>query len=296
MNIFLSLLHHECTQIDQQPDCVKTCDEFSDAYYKDLSGLQDSPDNELNTLALDEVASAEQLARLISTMGPLKVATEKQRHCILTPEIHLDELNGPNPDIYYASVNINASVLQFAPPRGEENACDRQLGSMGLYYNADKDEIQAICSPDSPGRQWNDFAANGSLTKLYETCGYEFQQDYWKDITQPPGCYAVLSGGPCQKNFSQSGGNSDSCYCVFEEAVGLHCPLFAPVYYVNNRIVWQLGGLDFLGRMPGSRVFCDKADVDNKCRDMCETSVLTLNDFPACRGSDYHRKLSYVEI
>ena len=274
-----------------QPNCRQTCNTEFDTFYGNFSGLQDSPGNVLNTLKLSEVASELKLRELEDSFGPLKIATKKQRECILTPEVHEDELMGPTPYVYYASEMMSVAVDQFAPGSWDPTTgtpCDRELGSMGLWYDSEKNQIQAVCNPDSAGRIWNDFAVNGSLTELFEKCGYEFEQDYWLDMVAAPACNALLVAGTCQKNISQSGGNYDSCYCAYGESngVGIHCPMYGPIYYVNTRVVWQLGGRDYLGNMPGNRVFCNQVDTASSCTNMCETSTLTLEDFPACAPLD----------
>jgi len=122
----------EDTILAAQPNCQVTCDDRADKYFLEITGLKDSIFNEPNTVALDESASPEELKRLISTMSPLKVATKEQRECILNPERHLNELlPGRRPYIYYASVNINASELQFGPPR--DKPCDRYVFSYFVF-------------------------------------------------------------------------------------------------------------------------------------------------------------------
>jgi len=165
---------------------------------------------------------------------------------------------------------------------------------MGLWYNEDVREVQAVCNLDSPGRQWNEFAVNGSLNDLFIKCGYEFENNYWWDITDGPGCFAALTAAPCQRNISQSGGNHADCYCVAKTAVGIHCPVLGPIYYVNTRIMWQLGGLDFMGRMPGRRVFCKRATLADQCTDACTMPTLEGKYIQNFFGVHIHSKRSTV--
>ena len=66
------------------------------------------------------------------------------------------------------------------------------------------------------------------------------------------------------------------------DATGLHCPMFGPIYYMNLRILYQLGGVDWMLGMPGSRVKCDQGSEEISCADMCRVSPKCLCDFSDC--------------
>ena len=66
------------------------------------------------------------------------------------------------------------------------------------------------------------------------------------------------------------------------DATGLHCPMFGPLYYMNLRILYQLGGVDWMLGMPGSRVKCDQGSEEISCADMCRVSPKCLCDFSDC--------------
>lgn len=236
-----------------------------------------------NTVSLSQVN--DKLEALFNTLGNVTVATNEQRTCIMDWEDKAKLLGTENEDLFYAAYITNYSTFQFAPTYNA--ACDRQLGSAGLFFDEERLEVQSLCNPDSPGLLFNNFALNGSFTRLYEYCGYEFAGglNYWQTWTQGVGCYAVLTAGICQLPVSQSGGNVPACYCTIEKATGLRCPMFGPIYYMNVRVLGLLGGPELIGRMPGNRVTCHTNGTngaqDSSCSNMCD--VVTLQDFSECK-------------
>ena len=85
------------------------------------------------------------------------------------------------------------------------------------------------------------------------------------DISQGIGCNAMVTAGPCQTCKAASGGNWEACYCTGEDAIGVHCPMYGPIYYMNQRILYQLGGVDWMLGMPGSRAKCAQGNVEQNC-------------------------------
>ena len=165
---------------------------------------------------------------------------------------------------------------------------------MGLFFDKDLEvaiqgeepetQVMSICNPYSPGKQWNKYLFNDNYTALFELAGYQFVNNYFVDMSQGIGCNA-MTGASCQTCRAASGGNWEACYCTLDYAIGLHCPMSSPVYYVNQRILYQLGGVDWMLGMPGSRVKCDKGDEELKCDGMCQPKCLC--DFDHC-SSQYN--------
>ena len=167
---------------------------------------------------------------------------------------------------------------------------------MGLFFDPDlkirntpdepeQTQVLSVCNPQSPGKEWNTYVMNDSYTQLFELSGYKFVNDYFVDITQGIGCNAIITAGPCQTCKAASGGNWEACYCTMNDATGLHCPMFGPIYYMNLRILYQLGGVDWMLGMPGSRVKCDQGNEEISCADMCQPKCLC--DFSDC-NSEYN--------
>ncbi|KAL3921173.1 MAG: hypothetical protein SGARI_006748 [Bacillariaceae sp.] len=72
------------------------------------------------------------------------------------------------------------------------------------------------------------------------------------------GCYGATMVHGCQSFPSQSGNNTEACYCMTENTEGsdldgIRCPLYGPTFYMNLKIVWIIGGEDYMKAMPGSR-------------------------------------------
>lgn len=86
-------------------------------------------------------------------------------------------------------------------------------------------------------------------------------------------------------------------YCTGEDAIGVHCPMYGPIYYMNQRILYQLGGVDWMLGMPGtgSRAKCAQGNVEQNCtgkidgvddpNGMCQPGCLC--DFDHC-SSQYN--------
>lgn len=199
-----------------------------------------------------------------------------------------------DPHLRNASYVLWYALAQFAPyipnipKKTISNKCDQQLGSLGLFFdpelrtpdNPNKADVLSVCNPSSPGKQWNNYATNGNYTTLFKFSGYEFVDNYFSDIVQGIGCYGVVTAGLCQTCAAAGGGNWDDCYCLLERAKGLHCPMFSPIYYMNQRIVYQMGGLQWLLDMPGSRVKCDQGKETDKCTQICKPKCLC--DYDEC--------------
>ena len=246
----------------REPECRKTCDTKSDKYFVELLGLQTS--NMPNIVSLGNVTNEYQKKKLIQSFGrdmgePLSA---EARHCIQNPD---QFQNGTQK--YIAASAVKAAVPMFSPPW--HDLCGRKLGSMGLFFNNETNCIECICNPNSAGLQLNKLAADGSIDELYDYCGYKGKSGngWGYDILEDPSCAATLTAAPCQQNITASGGHGWDCYCMYSDTVGLHCPVFGPIFYINAKMMWNLGG-DLLDRMPGKRVFCKKAELSD-CTDAC---------------------------
>jgi len=260
-----------------QPNCNVTCNDYADEFFIELNGLETSAEvGTPNQVSYGEAVTDQGiLDRVQSSFDNIAVMTKKQRECVLDYQSHEGQ------PYYEAAITFYQALNQFAPYING-TACDQQLGSMGLYYNTKYDEVQSLCNPDSPGKQFNSYMRTkneSGFTALFEACGYVFEDDYFSDITQGIGCYGVMTAGLCQTDYAAAGGNHNACYCVMHPAEGIRCPMYGPIYYMNQRIVYQVGGMDYVKAMPGKRVKCAQDDTNN-CAGMCRSP--SIDDFPAC--------------
>ena len=281
------------------PSCSATCNGNADATFMGIIGMEHDEQGttqSYNTKLLGDVASQDTIDTMVSyfTSGyPYVPANETQRQCIM------DYTRWAGTDNYDASYSANVSTLQFAPGLTNDT-CLIQMGSTGAYYNETSGTVNSLCNPDSPGKQFNTYLLNGGYSKLFSDCGYQ-----WPDESELPssikptgnpyldfirggtyGSYGLLTAGVCQQNVSQSGLNYDACYCVSDndsngsDLDGLRCPMYGPIFYINLKVVWILGGEEYMKNMNGSRVPCLKSGMQNQCSGLCEQTQ--IQDFSEC--------------
>ena len=287
-----------------EPKCMQSCVNNADTFFGELTGLQTN--TTLNTVSYGDIADETTIQNVINSFqgrsDGFTVANETVRQCIMNYEQF--ECDGCDPNgLYDAAKNANMSTLQFAP--GLVDSCELQLGSAGAFYDETTNSVTSLCNPDSPGVQYNDFMLNGKFSELFTYCGYEFPAGlpgegtpsynpyYDFMLAGPYSCYGAAMVGGCQSNATSTGGNTDQCYCMSDQVVdgqdpntleGLRCPLYGPTFYMNLKIVWILGGEDYMKAMPGSRVPC-AGDNNDHCEQTCGQDDIT--NFSECKGKYY---------
>ncbi|KAL3912727.1 MAG: hypothetical protein SGARI_001007 [Bacillariaceae sp.] len=295
----------------QEPSCRQTCVDDSDSFFLSVTGLQDTrpgAQGQYNTLLWGDVVTDDIVNNVVASFGDYQPANDTVRQCVMNYEQFEEGTR-----FYDVAYNANKSTYQFAPGinTGDNRQCEIQLGSTGAYYDNNTDSVNSLCNPASPGVQYNEFLLDGSYSALFSYCGYDWStgtpatitangvstpmeatnNPYWDFIRGGAyGCYGSMMVAGCQNKYSQSGTNTDSCYCMTQNTQGsqldgLRCPLYGPVFYMNLKIVWILGGVEYMKSMPGSRVPCLNNGSTDQCSNMCNQTQ--IEDFNECKGIYY---------
>jgi len=222
---------------------ARNCNEIADEKWAHALGLQTCP--AANTLSLLEVVGNRTALQALADQFNVEPFSAQQAECLMN-----------NPKHPAATANLQACVPLLAPL---DNATtnERRLASLGLMHEPGDGKLVSMCKPSMPCKEFNKFLANGSLAASAHNCGA--LGGLTKALVSLNMQRTIALGYMFQN--SDTGRTSD-CYCTRKDGLGVRGPVFGPIFYVNAKLIYLLGGLDALGRMPGCRVLCPAATLN----------------------------------
>jgi len=224
----------------------RSCDEQADERWAAALNLRTC--DSANTLTLAEVVGNSTALQALADQFDVEPMSASEAQCLLN--------NQKQPAV---TANLQACVPLLAPPVNATGG-EKRLASLGLMHEPTDGKLVSMCKPSMPCKEFNKFLANGSLAASAHECGA--LKPLVKALASWNMQQTIAEGFLFQNSDT---GRTDNCYCTRKDGRGIRGPVFGPIYYVNAKLIYLLGGLEALGRMPGCRVLCPAGNATSTC-------------------------------